>query len=34
VEGRPVIRFQIGQMNTTQDDVIAAWERIIALAKL
>ncbi|NVJ98051.1 MAG: aminotransferase class V-fold PLP-dependent enzyme [Alphaproteobacteria bacterium] len=32
VDGRPVIRFQAGQVNTCRDDVIAAWDRVVALA--
>ncbi|UTW55063.1 pyridoxal-dependent decarboxylase [Kordiimonas sp. SCSIO 12610] len=32
VNGRPVIRFQIGQINTSSDDVMTTWERIVALS--
>ncbi len=32
VKGRSVIRFQVGQMNTTRDDVMATWDRIVELA--
>ncbi|SDE03888.1 pyridoxal phosphate-dependent decarboxylase family protein [Kordiimonas lacus] len=33
VNGRPVIRFQVGQVQTTKDDVMAAWARVVELAK-
>ena len=33
VGGRPVIRFQIGQVHTTRDDVMAAWERVVGIAR-
>ena len=33
VDGRPVIRWQIGQMNVTEEDVIASWERVVGLSK-
>ena len=33
VDGRPVIRFQIGQMNTTEVDVLATWDRIVEISR-
>jgi aromatic-L-amino-acid decarboxylase len=32
VNGRPVIRFQVGQMNTTEEDVFASWDRVVSLS--
>ena len=33
VDGRPVIRWQIGQVNSEEVDVINAWNRVVDLAK-
>ena len=33
VNGRPVIRFQIGPLNTTQDHISAAWARVAKIAR-
>ena len=33
IDGRPVIRWQIGQMNVTEDDVLASWSRVVDLNK-
>ena len=33
VDGRPVIRFQIGQAQTTEEQVLATWERIKKIAR-
>lgn len=33
VDGRPVIRFQIGQVQTVWEDVEAAWNRVMELAQ-
>ncbi len=33
VDGAPVIRFQIGQTQTTQEDVMAAWNRVVKIAR-
>lgn len=32
VAGRPVIRFQVGQVQTTEADVMAAWARVVEIA--
>jgi len=32
VKGNPVIRFQIGQTQTTKKDVMAAWSRVVEIA--
>jgi aromatic-L-amino-acid decarboxylase len=33
VAGRPVIRFQIGQTQTTEAEVMAAWARVTEIAR-
>ena len=33
VADRPVIRFQIGQVQTTEADVMAAWARVVEMAR-
>jgi len=33
VDGRPVIRWQIGQMNVTEGDVTASWDKVVDLNK-
>lgn len=33
VGGVPVIRFQIGQTQTTKEDVMAAWSRVVEIAR-
>jgi len=33
VEGEPVIRFQVGQTQTTEEDVMAAWQHVAKLAR-
>jgi aromatic-L-amino-acid decarboxylase len=33
VDGQPVIRFQIGQVQVTRDDVMAAWDRVAEIAR-
>lgn len=33
VKGEPVIRFQIGQTQTTREDVVAAWCRVVEIAR-
>jgi len=33
VHGRPVIRFQVGPLNTTEDHISAAWRRVAEIAR-
>ena len=34
VSGRPVIRFQVGQINTSEEDVMAAWSRVVEVSRM